>query len=271
VIRSEVESPFGDEDIEEVPLPRAPLVRVIAQVQFPKILSLDTDAGVAAVQAALRSQYPILQQQQTVGVLITSDGVAAGGQQQTATVWRLQTKAGDWTVSLGSSFVALDTVAYTSRDDFCSRLDEVLDVIGRLVEPIVAERVGLRYTNRVDDPDQFASLAGLVRPEVLGGHSIALPQGVTLQHSLCESIYNFDGGQLLARWGVVPAGAILDPGLSAVDRRSWILDLDVFHVGRVDFEVSDLSATVREFAVRAYRFFRWAVSDEFLHEAGGEQ
>jgi uncharacterized protein (TIGR04255 family) len=265
-----MESPFGDEDIEEVPLSHAPLVRVITQVQFPKILSLETDAGVAAVQAALRAKYPILEQQQTVGVLISPEGVTAGGQ-QSATVWRLQTKASDWTVSLGSSFVALDTVAYTSRDDFCSRLDEVLDVIGRLVEPIVAERVGLRYTNRVDAPEQFASLTELVRPEVLGGHSIALPQGVTLQHSLCESIYNFDEGQLLARWGVVPAGAVLDPGLSAVERRSWILDLDVFHVGRVDFDVRDLSATVRGFAARAYRFFRWAVSDEFLRESRGDQ
>lgn len=264
-----VENPFGDERVEEVQLQRAPLVQVVAQVRFPKILSLATEVGISGVQAELRSRYPVLQQEKTVGVLITPNGVTAGGQ-ETDTVWRLATKDSDWTVSVGSTFVALATMNYTSREDFCGRLDHILDVMARVVDPVVAERVGLRYTDRVDEPAHVASLADFVRPELLGGYAIGLPGGVTLDHTLCESLYTFDGSHLMARWGVLPPGAILDAGIPAVEGRSWILDLDVFKVGRTDFDVAELSSTVRGFADQAYRFFRWAVTDELLRESGGD-
>lgn len=264
-----VDNPFAGEAVEEVQLLRAPLVRVVAQVRFPKILSLATEIGVSEIQAELRQRYPILRQEHTVGILITPSGVSQGGQ-ETETVWHLQSKTGDWTVSLGSSFVALDTTAYTSRADFCDRLDAVLDVIVRVVDPVVVERIGLRYTDRLADPAELASLPELVRPEILGGYAIALPDGVNLEHTLCESLYAFDAGNLMARWGVLPPGAVFDVGVPAVARRSWILDLDVFKEGRTDFDVSDLSTMTRRFADQAYRFFRWAVTEKLLRQAGGD-
>jgi uncharacterized protein (TIGR04255 family) len=262
-------TPFGEEEVEEVHLPRAPLVRALAQVRFPKMLSLATEAGVGEVQEALRHAYPILNQEKTMGVLITPNGVAPSPQ-ETEAVWRLQSKDSTWTVSLGTTFVALDTNAYVSRDDFCCRLEEVLQVIARTVEPVVAERVGLRYTDRLDEPEQLRSLQELVRPEILGGYAVALPEGVSLGHTLCESSYTLEGGQLIARWGVLPAGAVIDPGVPPVSRQSWILDLDVFRVARVDFDVAELDATIRRFADQAYRFFRWAVTDDLLRRAGGD-
>lgn len=269
VTTKRLDSPFGTQPLQEILLSQAPLVRVIAQVRFPKILSLSTEAGIADIQTALRKQYPILHQDKTVGVIITPDGVTSGSQQSDV-VWRFQSKNSDWTVSLNSSFVAIDTKSYSSRNDFCDRFEEILRTVSDLVEPVVAERVGLRYTNRLEDPEQLASLNSLVRSEILGGSAIKLPESVQLKLSLSESLFNFGTGQLLARWGVLPEGGMIDPGIDPVDRPSWILDLDVFHAEQIDFSPEELTSTVRLFADMAYRFFRWTVTDEFLKQAGGQ-
>lgn len=263
-----LESPFGSEPVDEVFLPRAPLVRVLSQVRFPKILALLTDEAVAPIQEALKGQYPVLRQEHTVGVLITPEGVT--NHEQKETVWRFQSKTGDWQVSLGPTFVALDTDAYLSRGDFCSRLDQVLDVIARVAQPAIAERIGIRYFDRLDDPEQLGRLGALVRPEILGGLAIPLPDGVALGHTLSESLFALPDGQLLARWGLLPPGAVLDPTVPAVAGVSWVLDLDVFNAGRFDFDPAAIGATARRFADQAYRFFRWAVTDDFLRDAGGE-
>src|SRR4051794_29966976 len=45
----------------EVPLPAAPLIRVVAQVRFPAILKIEQDSGfVAEFQEAVRDRYPFL-------------------------------------------------------------------------------------------------------------------------------------------------------------------------------------------------------------------
>lgn len=263
-----VENPFDAEPVEEVYLPRAPLVHVVAQVRFPKVLSLATDAGVAPVQAAFAHRFPVLQQDQTMGVLITPDGVTS--QPQADVVWRLQTRDNDWQVSLGTSFISLDTTAYVSRADFCERFQEVLEAFREVVNPVIAERVGMRYVNRLDDPDQLSRLGELLRAEILGGYAVPLPGGIGLHHSVCESVFSGGDNQVLARWGILPPNAVLDPVILPTERRSWVLDVDVFRGVRTDFEAAALTELVRDFADQSYRFFLWAVTDTLLAEAGGQ-
>lgn len=263
-----VENPFDADPVEEVHLPRAPLVHVVAQVRFPLILALATEAGLAPLQALLSRDYPVLHLDSTVGVLLTSDGVTT--QPQSEKVWRLQTKDNDWQISVGTTFFSLDTTAYTSRSDFCERFKGVLTTFSGIFEPVIAERVGMRYVDRVDDPALLARLSEFVRPEILGGHGVPLPDGVTLKHSVCESLFEGDESRLLARWGVLPANAVLDPLIVPTDRRAWVLDVDVFQSDRVDFDVSALTERVRSYADQSYRFFRWAVTDALLEEFGGK-
>ncbi len=45
---------------DEVPLPNAPLARVLAQIRFPPILSIRKADSVADFQEALRTEYPNL-------------------------------------------------------------------------------------------------------------------------------------------------------------------------------------------------------------------
>lgn len=51
-------NPFGAPGPDEVPLERAPLVRVIAQLRFPPIVSLGRADFIGPFQEAIRSRYP---------------------------------------------------------------------------------------------------------------------------------------------------------------------------------------------------------------------
>ena len=58
-------NPLTAQPPEEVPLKDAPLIRVIAQVRFPPILSIEKKDFVGSFQEAIREKYPILQHEQT--------------------------------------------------------------------------------------------------------------------------------------------------------------------------------------------------------------
>lgn len=263
-----MESPFGDEQVAEVPLKTAPLVRVLSQIRFPRLAALATREDSAnAFAAAMAVDYPILTEQREVAVTITPEGAtqSPGG----ARVWQLRSADEAWQVSFTDSFLAVDTSAYTSREDF---RDRVVEVWGRFVEvvaPPFIERVGVRYVNRVDDPATLADLAALVRQEALGGATLALNGGVQLSHSMHEALYNLDAlNGLQARWGILPPGAVLDPTLQPVQTVSWVLDLDAFRLGRGGTSTEDVAGPVEQLAERAYRYFRWVVTSAFLERFG---
>lgn len=54
-----INNPLIDPPPPEVPLKSAPLIRVIAQVRFPPILSIEKQEFVASFQEAIRDKYPI--------------------------------------------------------------------------------------------------------------------------------------------------------------------------------------------------------------------
>ena len=75
----------------EVPLANAPLVRVIAQLRFPEILSVEQRDFVASFQEAIRSTYSVLRQEHTQGILLSPGSVAPAKPQ---VAWRFSDAGG---------------------------------------------------------------------------------------------------------------------------------------------------------------------------------
>jgi uncharacterized protein (TIGR04255 family) len=249
----------------EVPLRDAPLVRVIAQVRFPLVIAIQQREFVAPFQEAIRKRYPVLRQEQMQGLLLGPSGVV---QVAPSPVWRFSDAAASWRVSLAPEFLAIETTKYSSRDDFLARFEDVVRALAEHVDPQVADRVGLRYIDRiaVNSPNEISPL---VRPEVLG--FIASKAATHLQHSLCESTFAVEQNRLLTRWGTLPPNTTYDAGaLEPVAHRSWVLDLDHFRETSQPFVVDDLVREARAFAERIYAVFRWAVTPEFLRRHGGQ-
>lgn len=262
--------PFGDEPLDEIPLPDAPLVAVVAQLRFPPVASIAREEFIGPFQEAIRADYPVLRQEREVSLVLTPGGIPDAA--DSGIVWRFRDKQGAWGVSLAPSFVALDTTAYVDRSGFLARLRAVLDALAASVDPATFDRFGLRYANRVvfDGPDGVGALDHLVRADVRGIGTSPLGSRAELVHTINDSQFRLGEAILHGRWGLLPPQAQLDPlHGEAVKDLSWLLDLDMFTDASSDFDVSrvvDLAAT---FAATTYRFFRWAVTPELLKRYGG--
>ena len=97
---------------------------------------------------------------------------------------------GAWRVSLTPEFVALETLAYTSRGDFIGRMRTVLEAVDKHVEPAVVQRLGLRYIDRVTG-EALGEIAALVRPEMLG--IVHTPLARQARHELSETLLVLPG------------------------------------------------------------------------------
>ena len=255
--------PFSSDSPDEVPLERAPLVRVIAQLRFPAIVSLGRGDFIGSFQEAIRPLYPILRPEQTAGFLL-GPGVA---QRTDAVIWRFHDKADAWRVSLSTDFVALESTAYKDRKDFFQRFEAILAALEPLAKLPVYDRLGVRYVNRVRGAE-LEKLSSLVRPEVLGITSTRI-EGLT--HSLCESLFQKEDVSLNTRWGRLPPNTTTDPAsIDPIPEPCWVLDLDVFRGATRDFDIATIVEDGRTFARAIHSFFRWCVTKEFLKAYGGK-
>ena len=257
--------PFGDDEIAEVPLSRAPLLRVLTQLRFPPLVVLNKTsmpATLAPVLQQLGKDYPISEEGHEVQVEIGPEGMrqTPGGSLVT-----LANANKTWQVTIGTSFLSLQTSAYVSRQDFVRRLSTVLQALVSHVSIPYFERIGFRYTNRVEDPAQLQDIERLVHPALLGGYSPSTSGSVKMRHSMSETLYQLDDKMLGARWGFLPPGGSMDPSLPAANSRSWVFDLDAYTEVQLDPEpISSVEARVSELSEAAYRYFRWGVTDEFI-------
>jgi uncharacterized protein (TIGR04255 family) len=265
-----VDSPFGPA-VESVPLPRSPLAVVVAQVRFPLVAAIAEQQFIAPFQERIRSTYSDLKAEMETQVTFTPDGVQV---KEGSRVWRFTESDGPWEVTLSSEFLALSTRSYTNRHDFLTRLGVLLAALAEWIGPRTVRRFGVRYIDRVIESEATReTMTKLVRPEVLGTTAVELPDSVGLNHSLTECEYQFEEdppSSLRTKWGFLPANATFDPAVEPANEDSWVLDVDCSHNER-PFDSEAILSAGRSYTDRIYRFFRWAVKEEFLTHFGATQ
>lgn len=264
---SQILDPLADPVPDEVPLPNAPLLRVIAQVRFPPVMSIQRPEFVGPFQEAIRSSYPVLRPEREVGAVVGAQGVT---EVQSGSIWRFHDSSGIWRTSLATNFLALETTRYTSRDDFLARLMSLLEALDTHIGLGLVDRLGVRYIDRILW-EGSAAARSMVRPEIMG--VLAAPFADASAQALTEIVFRMGqtDSRLKARWGTIPAHHTIDPAtLEPVDKSTWVLDLDAFTTEARAMDVDSIVAQARHFAERIYAFFRWSVTDEFLRRFGGE-
>lgn len=257
--------PLAGPPPDEVPLPHAPLERVIAQVRFSPILAARNPASIIPIQERIREDYPELRQENVTTLVV-------GGDPQSLlsphVMWRFLDRTLHWQAIVSQDFVAIETSAYTNRMDFLNRLEKILAATEKTLKPSLVTRLGLRYIDRVRSK-AFEKIDDLVNPDLLGLFRHFRSQAHLVSS---EALLQAAEGRLRLRWGLLPAGNTFDPAaLPPIDEQSWVLDLDMFTEDRRDFVTGELCRTVQAFAERIYAVFRWAVTDEFLRHYGGER
>ncbi len=250
----------------EVTLRKAPLVRVISQIRFPSIASLEKSSFIAPFQENIRHDYPIMRPEVSQGLFI-ENGIA---EPRSNTIWRFFDQKEIWRASLGQNFLAIETKEYTSRKDFLDRLLKLLTAFNTQIGTEIVDRLGVRYVDRVTEKD-FQHLPSMIRPDLLGDFG-DIPSA-TVRHSIRESLFTLDeeSGEMLTRWGYLPPHATVDPtSIEPINERSWLLDIDAFVAKPTPFDIEVLLLQSQKLAERIYSFFRWAATDEFLKRYGGK-
>lgn len=262
-----VANPLSGPPPEEVPLDDPPLIRVIAQLRFPPIASIETQRFIGPFQEAIRSNYPTLRPERSDRITLSPGGITP---QESNVLWRFHDTTDAWRATLAPNFLALETSNYQSRDDFLSRLRETLSALKQHINPGRIDRLGIRYIDRIELRGAD-NITGLIRPEVAG--ILGTPLVEHARHALSESVFDLPDqeARVTARWGLVPSKGTVDPAaLDAIDAPSWLLDLDAFSTEIGQLEVDSVLNRARALAERIYSIFRWAVTDAFLRRYGGQ-
>ena len=251
----------------EIPLPKAPLVSVIAQVRFAMHLPIRIPERVAALQEAIADRYPHLERQDIAMINVLSAQVVPPPGSEAVVHWRFSDVARDWRITLSPEFVTLETHAYRSRDDFLERFEKILQALENTLAPKLVTRFGMRYIDQIK-AEQALQIDKLIRSEVLG---VAGSLSMKEKQLLTELLVPAEPGDLLARWGKLPANVTIDPNLlPPLKEDSWLLDLDVSKTEELPFDAAYLVTTATNAAKRIYAIFRWMVTDEFLRTYGGK-
>lgn len=265
------DDPLFGEVPERVLLSDAPLVRVLGQVKFPRIAKIAEESYIANFQEAIRGEYPHFQSDTIQGVDIVITGNEVRPRQLTTTIWRFFDARRVLRVSLGPDAITLETASYVSRGDFLRRLEFILTKLVETIRPALVERVGFRYVDRLDDPDDLNSLSELIHAELLN-----VLQSELLRHidiSMTEITGTTKEGKIIARYGLAPPQFSHDPDMAPpIGVKSWVLDVDSFSTNCAGqaFNTQMLCAELDKVAARAYAFFRWGVTEKFLERFGAK-
>jgi uncharacterized protein (TIGR04255 family) len=261
--------PLGGPPPREINLPRAPLVLVVAQTRFPGILKIDNKEAVAPFQESIRRDYPLFTQEATQQIEVQ---IGPGGpmvRPVPGTIWRFRDAEQFWRLSLSNNALSLETERYPSRKEFLTRWTKALAAVQDVFDPQFAVRIGMRYIDRVVGKP-YENIDGLVRPDILGIAQPPLRQH--MRSTLTEATLRVSEGEMLLRWGIMPANGTIDPTvLKPIAELSWILDIDVFSGEQRPFSKETLGTAFQALAERAYAVFRYTITKRFLETYGSAQ
>lgn len=257
---------FNLDPVSEISLARAPLEKVLTQIQFSYTPKLVSDEGEQKLAEAL-PRYPVRRPSQSVNV--TVDPATGEAKMKSAVARILTDQQKSWVVTITETAISLETNAYHSRDDFCARALEVFNAVCEVSTPPIVDRVGLRYLDRIHRIEDLKRLDDMVHPKLRVLDGLA-ETPLVVEYSVSDTIINVTKDEKLrVRSGVFPPGALFDQILVPVSEPSWILDLDLFTtMGGFSFDPAGLESKLRRYSEHIYSFFRWATTDEFQRVFG---
>ncbi len=262
-------SPWGGPAPREILLANSPLIRVLVQARFSSVLKIDSKEGVAPLQELMRRQYPLLEQVTAHRLQLALSENAPSFQPVASNVWRFSDAPKTFIASLTSDAITLETLAYPGRLAFMERWAQLLRWVEDTYSPGLVLRIGARFLNRIDG-EGIDQLPQWIRANLIG---VALPEyREHVSQAISEANIQVEEGGMLLRWGIIPGGTTIDPGLfEPVPTPSWLLDLDIFSGDQRRFDASSLSEAFQRLSERAYAVFRWVMTEEGLNNFKGDK
>lgn len=240
-----------------------PLLEVILQIKFPKILSINVNEP-ADFQEAIREEYPIYQAvvEDEHGFTIPVNGDMLFQpiiQRQQHKNHNFITEDTQYKINLTDGFIALSTSNYTRWEDMLSHFENPLRQFISIYRPAFFERVGLRYVDvfsRSKLGIQDKSWQELIEPAYLGA-MYSLKENKIIS-STTDVSYLLDNkvSQVKVHAGL---GYVNDEPETV-----FIIDSDFIHAENI--KISDFDLIIDYLHTAAGQFIRSAIT-ETLHNA----
>lgn len=262
-------------EVERVIYKNNPLIEVICQLRFPRILSIN-ETSPAVFQDRIRATYPIFnvtverQQQFAVDSIdVGTEPIPRIIQSEKINNYRFSSADNFWHINLSSSFFALSTSKYLRWEDFLQRMKEPLAALLEIYKPAFYERIGLRYVDafirsklNLGDIDW----SELMQPYVLGFLSNPSLKGEVKSQS---SIVEIDIGkkamvQIKTTLGFVNLKGSF-PGNNS--ELSFIVDSDMFFMKK---EIRELDDSLEHLHNNSTKLIRSIITNK-LHQAMGPE
>ena len=248
-----------------------PLVQVICQLRFPRILSINEKVP-ADFQDSIRKDYPVyavtVEQEQQVTIEAIQDSVPKVIHGERINNYTFSSADGIWQINLTSAFLSLSTSRYTRWEDFCSRLKKPLNALNAVYSPAFYERIGLRYIDayrrsalnlNVDTP-----WAELIKPFALGFLSSEIAGEVKGYSSTSD----IDLGNGAIARVVTSMGFVGNTVFQQNPELSFIVDSDFFYDSKK--EIGEFDVSLDNLHNNANDLIRSIITDK-LHEAMGPE
>lgn len=237
---------------------RNPLVEVICQLRFPKILRIETEAPVS-FQEAIRADYPLLS---TIPAMELS--VSPNPQTNSPPLvishsfaYEFFDKAKKWKLALSSDFIALSSLNYENWEDFRDRLSIAIDLLVKHYSPSHFTRVGLRYQDLIIRSELKLTQypwRSLFQPPILGTFvANNLPEQDFIEAlSVFACRLDYADAILRARYGLARKEESEELG--------YLIDADFYAENFT--EINDATKLLDRFNREAGNFFRWCITEE---------
>jgi uncharacterized protein (TIGR04255 family) len=245
-------------------------------VRFSPVLRLRQEDAVIPFQEAVRDRYPDFKAEQSVGIIITPDGVSR--QESPDRLWRFVSADDGYAIVLTTDFVALETAKYVDVEDLCSRLGEALALVQEHYAPAKATRVGLRFLNeiRFAHKDLPEKVQEAFNPLLLG--ATGAPEFASAVKS-ARQVMELDAQEnvLQVRHGLhLDGGTTVDPSSPSFQAATnskpfYLIDMDAYVEAETNFSLEGIEEKVRMFNDQMRAFFAWAVKDGFRREVLGQE
>lgn len=235
----------------------APLIYALSQVVFSPILEMKEYVG--DIQEKFRHLgFPKYTKKDMMAIKFDGANILP---QEKKESWNFANKDNTKNIVLTTEYITLETSEYSSYEDFIKVMEGVLDVLQKVANPSLCERVGLRYVNLVKNDTKGFSY--YLHKSILGFPVKTLSNDFA--STQCVTSVKTKVGNLLLKCSLLNNGRFLSHDLSQDNikfdvvlgdsKEVAILDIDHFLVQTKDFNkdeiISDLNG-LRSFIKKAF-------------------
>ncbi len=242
-------------------LKKSPLVYVLAQVVISPILAMKE--YIPTIQEKLRHKgYIRYQEVQSQAIIFTPD------LKLTPSIrWIFSNKENQESIVISPESIVFETTKYHVFDTFIESLKSLLEMIQKIVNVDLSERIGLRYVNALRTFGE-ESFSDYLKPGLLGLSQEEF--GVQQTFYRFEIVASTTVGQLVLRLSKSNDG--LPPDLTSTtltypldlnrNETIMLLDIDHFSIQQRDFIPSELVQSMWQLHEYTDKAFRAAVTDK---------